>query len=367
MMSTMLQALDHPIALCCTHLLAPAPDLLNQTTTTLSITRDTTLFGRDFTVHLLRPGEPMRSSRRVSLLFTVRNKFWSTSRHQEIRDASGRPLLELRRQWWQRAWKVKRADGGDDLLSAEMCTAIDSTQIAVRVTNALLSARQLDEYHQQLLGQHIRSHASQRALSSQMSNYSLPPREPSPPPYSDVVAADHSSERHARSSSCNPYRSHSSDNSSIYPDDDTNSNTMLPSYDSLWRFSSNHSLQNLLAAVESPREPAPALSYTFQPARRYSDTMVDEKIDLKVLQQSNAVTVVVMGDRKIVRIRREKLMTYGLYGTMPRWEVEIAEGLDLLIVSFLLPPSPFPFPYSLLFSLTPPPLPYSSQTPTPNI
>ena len=276
-------------------------------------------------MHQLRRHEPLHSPRRRSLLFTVTSKFWSSSRHQEILDASGRPVLELRRQLWQRIWRVKKAGGGgDDLLSAEMGCGM-GMKIAVRMTNALLETSQSDEYHQQLLWPHTGSYVSRRAAASRRST-NPPPREPSPPPYSAVIAGDHppSSDRN------NPSCPTECDSRSVYPNQN---GTVLPPYDSVRRPSGN-SLQNLLDAVESPQEPAPTSSYAFPPARRYSEAAVGEKIELKVLGQTSAVRVVMMGDREIIRIRREKVIYYSLSRLKPRWEVEIAEGVDLLLVSF---------------------------------
>jgi hypothetical protein len=334
-MSTTLQSPDHPIALGRTHLLASMPDLLTDTATTLIITRENTLFGPDFLVHQLRWHKSLHSRQRQSLLFTVTSKFWRNSRHREIRNASGRPLLELRRQWRQRIWSVKQAGGGgDELLSAKMTFAI-GMKILMRVTNALLAASQLDECHQQQLQQHAQFRASQHAaVSPRPANRSPPPQEQSPPPYSAVIA-DHTGDSFASSNSSNTGGLAVDDNSLLYLNDDDSASTLPPSYDSTRHCSSHHSLQDLLDAVEPPREPAPSSSYASTPARRYLGTAVNKQEELEALQLSHAVTTVTMGDRTIVRIRRGKTMNYHtLSGALPRWEVQIAEGVDLLLVSF---------------------------------
>ena len=142
MPSTPLNPPDHPIALRHSHLLAPAPDRLTNTPTTLTVTRENTHSGRDFSIHQLRKDEPLDSFRRTSLLYTVSGRFWSNSQLREIRDSSGRPLLELRRIWWRGQWIVKRAGGvGDELLSAEMRWGI-GMKIGARFCNALIAGRE---------------------------------------------------------------------------------------------------------------------------------------------------------------------------------------------------------------------------------
>lgn len=310
-----LQSPDHPIALRRSHLLAPAPDRLTNTPTTLNITRENTLSGRDFSVHQLRRDEPPDSPRRNTLLYTVTGKFWSNSQHREIRDASGRPLLELRRLWWKGQWSVKRAGGeGDDLLNVDMRWAI-GTKLSLRFENALVAGR----WHGYLGRRRQRHDDTERE----------PPPPYTPPPYSAVLAEDY----HRRHNIQNGTESDSSDTSTPKSSSSSTPNTNShspPSYDSVRRRSS-HSLRDLLDAIEPPREPAPApLSHQ----RRWSEGGIDPKVELKLIQQSGTVSVVMMGERKIIYIRRTKVMDYNLSGPMARWEVEIGEGVDLLLVSF---------------------------------
>lgn len=64
---------------------------------------------------------------------------------------------------------------------------------------------------------------------------------------------------------------------------------------------------------------------------------MEEQAELRVVQMSNTVAAVMMGEKKIVSIRREKvMMDFKLSGPMDRWEVGVAEGVDLLIVSAIL-------------------------------
>jgi hypothetical protein len=141
-----------------------------------------------------------------------------------------------------------------------------------------------------------------------------------PPPYSAVLAED----------GRNQNQNHSGGESES--DSDSLENSVSkgrrhyepPAYDSVRR---SHSLRDLLDAVEPPREPAPAsLSH------RWSGGY-DPKVELKVSQQNSRVTAVTMGERKIIHVRRDKVMDYNLSGPMAKWEVEIAEGVDLVLVS----------------------------------
>lgn len=314
MLAQPLQSPDHPIALRRSHLLAPAPDRLTNTPTTLCITRENTISGRDFSVHHFRSHEPLTSARRTSLLYTVTGKFWSNSLHREIRDAAGQPLLELRRIWWRGQWLVKRAGGeGDELLNVDMRWAI-GTKMAVRFTNALVAGRSNGYLG---LGLGLSRHTESR---DDLEREGEAPPPYTPPPYSAVMAED--------------YRNQSSSGSGMESDGSESagkkSRTELPSYDSVRRRSS-HSLRDLLDAIEPPREPAPApLSHQ----RRWSEGAIDPKVELKVVQQSGLVTAVTLGERKIMHIRRVKVFNCNMSGPMPKWEVEIAEGVDLLLVSF---------------------------------
>ncbi|KAJ5157077.1 uncharacterized protein N7482_008177 [Penicillium canariense] len=335
-MSTTLQPPGHPIALRPTHLLASMPDLLTDSATTLIITRENTLFGPDFLVHLLRWHKSLHSRQGQSLLFTVTSKFWRNSQRRQIRDASGRPLLELRRQWRQRIWSVEQAGGGgEELLSAKISFAI-GMKILIQVTNALLAPSQLDECNQQQLEQHAQLQANRHAVVSQRpANRCPPPQARPPPPYSAVIA-NHTSDYFTSSNNSNTRGLAEDDNGLLYLNDDDNTSILPPSYDSSQYCSSHQSLQDLLQALEPPLEPAPSSSSTFTPATQYSGTAANNQEELEVLQLSNAVSTVMMGDRTIIWIRRKKIMNYHtLSGALPQWEVQIAEGVDLLLASDL--------------------------------
>ncbi|KAJ5123480.1 hypothetical protein N7448_009577 [Penicillium atrosanguineum] len=289
---------------------SPAPDRLTNTPTTLWITRENTLSGRDFTVTQLRKDEPIGSPRRNPLLYTVTGKFWSNSCQREIRDASRRPILELRRIWWKGQWSVKRAGGvGDELLNVDMRWAI-GTKMGIRFTNALVGR--------------LNGVWRRRRNEEDMESEAPPPY--TPPPYSAVLAEDSRNHSGSGSGSGSGGESDSSESSVTK---ERRHNYEPPTYDSVRRSRrSSHSLRDLLDAVEPPREPAPApLSHQ----RRWSEGGLDPKVELKVVQLNSGLAVVTMGERRIMQIRRDKVMDYNLSGPMPKWEVEIAEGVDLVL------------------------------------
>ncbi|KAJ5102833.1 hypothetical protein N7532_003362 [Penicillium argentinense] len=382
---TPLQPPDHPVALRRSHLLAAAPDRLTHTPTTLTVTRENTHSGRDFSVHQLRKDEPLDSLRRSTLLYTVHGRFWSNSQQREIRDSSGRPLLELRRIWWRGQWILKRAGGvGDELLCAEMRWGI-GMKISVRFCNALVGPREgmtlsrggpssgagptpnparpgtsagltsITPNSSASASAEAAANAS-RSLSTSaytrpahrrratMSTYPHPPpsERDAPPPYSATVAEGHQTHSSASdNSTSNPNSSSTSLSSTSSTDSDTKSrNTVLPSYESVRRMrrhsnnNNSHSLRDLLDAIEPPREPAPASAAPYPTQRRWSEScIVDPKVELKVVQQSGTLAEVIMGDRKIIHVKRARAfdLVTRASGTMSRWEVEIAEGVDLLL------------------------------------
>jgi hypothetical protein len=227
--------------------------------------------------------------------------------------------------WWQRAWSVKRAGGaGEELMGAEMRWGAGlKMKMAVRVRNALLvgaGRRSAGEAEDEFLRSEYYPGAGPRRGRRQQQQYR---RYTSPPPPYSAIA---SSSTAPPPSSIRRRRS---------TDTVSSKSTHLPSYASAHR-RSTHSLRELLDAVEPPAEPAPASSYAyaFPPARRYSETVVEERAELRVVQMSNTVAAVMMGEKKIVSIRREKVMMDSqLSGRMDRWEVGVAEGVDLLLVS----------------------------------
>ena len=326
-----LQPPDHPIALRRSHLLAPAPDRLTNTPTTLSIVRENTISGRDFSVYQLRRNEPTFSPRRRPLLYTVTGRFWSNSLHREIRDAAGQPLLDLRRIWWRGQWSVKRAgDTANELLNAELKWGIGA-KLAVRFENALVTNLNPNPWG-------ASASAAGRApppfnrrprarpgdinpVPSSRQSYDRPPRSRrgAPPPYTALVTDV-------------------PDGDDLTSDADEMSislkSCVLPSYASVRRCST-HSLRDLLDAIEPPAEPAPASSSSFSLPRPRSEGAINSRVELKVVQQSGTVASVTLGQRRIIRIQREKVMDFNMSGPMPKWEVEIAEGVDLLLVSLL--------------------------------
>ncbi|KAJ5988196.1 hypothetical protein N7481_003406 [Penicillium waksmanii] len=398
MPSTPLQPPDHPIALRHSHLLAPAPDRLTNTPTTLT---KTPLSPRTaFTIAQLRKDEPLDSFRRSTPLYTVNGRVWSNSQQREIRDVSGRPLLELRRIWWRGQWIVKRAGGvGDELLCAEMRWAI-GMKIGARSrprtaqpvptpapasgpgsTSASAAAAAAAEAERSAgtgtgtgtttatagpgpgpgprpaLGSAYNRPTPTRRRTISNYPHAPPIARDAPPPYTATAAAGHAT----HSDNDNDITSNSNENSndsttsntpsaassstslsSTDTDSDTKSrSTVLPSYESVRRMrrhSSHHSLRDLLDAIEPPQEPAPASAAPYPTQRRWSEswTSLDPRVELKVVQASSTVAEVMMGERKIVHVKRGRVLDIVGSGRRTRWEVEIAEGVDLLLVSCIV-------------------------------
>ncbi|KAJ5721117.1 uncharacterized protein N7483_009051 [Penicillium malachiteum] len=361
MPSPPLQPPSHPIALRRSHLLSPAPDRLTATPTTLRIIRENTISGRDFSVHQLRSHEEISSPRRSALLFTVSGRFWSNSQLREIRDAGGRPLLELRRIWWKGQWSVRRPGSGQDLLQAEMRWGI-GMKMMVRFENALLLGpwdeeevqvrnrrNTLPTLHPHMNANATRGRNTRRRAADQESIRTLPRYENydgSPPPYSFVMAADDADDAdHAHQSSSGSGSgsgggsSDDSDNESLSGKAATR-DIPLPSYESVRRMRrvSSHSLRDLLDAIEPPSEPAPASSSSLSSSRPRSEGGLDPKVELKVVQHSSTTAGVMMDGKRIIHIRREKVMDFSPSGPVPipKWEVEVAEGVDLLLATSIV-------------------------------
>jgi hypothetical protein len=196
---------------------------------------------------------------------------------------------------------------GDELLNVDMRVG---TKMGIRFTNALVGR----------LGLH-----GDLGLRNEEDMESEAPPPYTPPPYSAVLASAEDGRNQNHSGGERESDSDSSENS---VSKGRRQNYEPPAYDSVRR--SSHSLRDLLDAVEPPREPAPApLSHQ----RRWSEGGYDPKVELKVAKQNSRVTAVTMGERKIIHVRRDKVMDYNLSGPMPKWEVEIAEGVDLVLVS----------------------------------
>jgi hypothetical protein len=121
---------------------------------------------------------------------------------------------------------------------------------------------------------------------------------------------------------------------------DHDSHSILPSYASVRRSSSN-SIRELLDAIEPPNEPAPATSSSSSlqiPSSFSAGTPTGSKVDLKVIPLTASGIGVMMGDQKIIHIARQNVMDYCTSRLKPKWDIEVAKGVDLLLVSscFLL-------------------------------
>ena len=353
-----------PIAIQKSHLLSPPPDRLTNTPTTLSITKES----HALTVHWLRAHEPFDSPKR-ELLYTVLEKQWPVGTW--VICAQNVPVLVLRRAWLSgaRRWGVRLPDEGKgkerekvDLLNASMPLAGDlnlklgvrgGSWLDVRFRNALaLTTCRFGERERER-----RSTVSESTLGDE------------PPPYS-AVAGDLEDEDEKitvqRNEKGNLFSDSNSGNAS-YREQPQNQNpevktsqpdsaSILPSYASA-RLSSSNTLRDLLDAIEPPQDPAPApepepasaSASSFQPSSSSSNsspssgqekanTDLGSKIELKAVQLASSGTSVMLGNQRIMHITRHNAMDYSKSKSKlkPRWEAEVAEGVDLLLVSFCL-------------------------------
>ncbi|KAJ5779168.1 hypothetical protein N7457_006888 [Penicillium paradoxum] len=307
--STPLTAPATPIALQAHHLLSPPPDRLTNTATTLSISHpqeDNPI--HTFTIHRLRAHEPPDSPDRQVPLYTVCSKPWPNTA-RIICDTEDTPILLLRRIWLSgvRRWGVRIPGKPGDILEASMPWTGEGPgskvgvgsggfRLDVRFVNALRATRvALDE----------------------------------PPPYSAL-------ERNGNL----PREKETSIPDSVSTSRPAEDST-LPSYASVRRDSPNE-LRDLLDAIEPPQEPAPA-SYSLAGSSACAPGSgigaCGSKVELKVLQLGVSGTSVMMGNHKIIHVTRHNFMDYSKSKpkSRPRWEAEVAEGVDLLLaVSIVL-------------------------------
>lgn len=94
-------------------------------------------------------------------------------------------------------------------------------------------------------------------------------------------------------------------------------------------------LRDLLDAIEPPAEPAPAagLRAPLGVVPRESGAEAGSTVELKVVRVASG-TGVMLGRQTIMHIARLNAMDYSRFSTRlkPRWEVEVAAGVDLLLV-----------------------------------
>lgn len=353
-----------PIALHPSHLLSPPADLLTNTATTLTIapTQETKISSPTFTVHRIRAHETPDSPDRTVLLYTVHGKSWpNTSR--VICDNEDVPVLVLRRAWLARKWTARLPDQNQDLLVASVPWATDGPssrvgvggggfRLEVQFANAL-AARP---------GSGVVGGVGGGGVGVGVSG------SDEPPPYSAVSGVGGEEGSGGRSARCEGNAGMVQRNDKVHPPPPNshpgspiastprhtqhpNSPSILPSYDSVRRDSPNP-LRDLLDALEPPQEPAPAAlfpasasalrnantgpSSSSSPADADANAAPGSKVELKMVHQAASGTGVMMDNRKIMQITRHNSMDYSKSKMQlrPRWEVEVSEGVDLLLVSF---------------------------------
>ncbi|CAG7948256.1 unnamed protein product [Penicillium nalgiovense] len=268
------------------------------------------------------------------------------------------PVLVLRRVWLSRKWVVRIPDQQGDLLVASMPwgdgpgsiigVGVGGFRLEVRFVNALAAMSR------PVVGEGVGT----------MSGF-----VDEPPPYSAVYGvgvdgcegnADADADAGAGMMQRNEKEIHSHPAESLITSTSathtyhSHSPSLLPSYDSVRRDSPN-SLRDLLDAIEPPQEPLPAVLFrsstsTSQNASTSTSASSDpgigsghtnaeapgSKVELRVMQLAASGTAVMMGNQKIMHITRHNAMDYSKSKARlrPRWEVEVAEGVDLLLVSF---------------------------------
>ncbi|KAJ5344959.1 hypothetical protein N7541_007455 [Penicillium brevicompactum] len=293
-----------PIALQTSHLLSPPPDRLTNTPTTLSITKESnTLY-----VHRLRPHEPSNSPEK-QLLFTVLEKQWPTG--TRVIYARNTPVLVLRRAWFSglRKWGVKLPKGkgkarGADLLDASMPWTDGNTIGAGRGFRLDMRFR--------------------NALATRRRRATISTARDEPPPYTHAPGAGH--------------RMAIEDALFFGSDQEIGVRSghvadILPGYSARYGGSALH---DLLDAVESPQDPAPASVVEFPPRPssgvERSSAGAGSTVELRTVQSASG-TGVMLGNHKVMHITRHNAMDYSRSKSRlkPRWEVAVAEGVDLLL------------------------------------
>ncbi|KAI2719499.1 hypothetical protein CBS147354_6096 [Penicillium roqueforti] len=351
-----------PIALQPHHLLSPPADLLANTATILTITptqdtsppstahpkAPTSATASAFTIHRIRAHETPDSPNRAVLLYTVYGKPWPNMT-RTVCDAEDVPVLVLRRAWLPiRKWVARLPDQQAELMVASTPWVTDGPgsrigvgggfRLDVRFVNALASA------------------VRERRVGSG-SGSGLAVSDDEPPPYSAVsgvgvgvgVRGQEGSGDAGNEKDIHPHPHSRQDpvQAPVAP-------TLLPSYASVRRNSPN-SLRDLLDAIEPPQEPAPAspfLSSASTSASRNANSSPGSssgssrtsprpeanaspgaKVELKVKHLAGSGTGVMMGNQKIMHISRHNVMDYSRSKVKlrPRWEVEVSEGVDLLL------------------------------------
>lgn len=268
------------------------------------------------------------------------------------------PVLVLRRAWLSRKWNARLPDQNQDLLVASVPWTADGPGSRVGVGGG---GFRLEVRFSNALAVREGSGVVGGGVGGGVSG------SDEPPPYSAVSGVGGEEGGGSGSGSCEgnagvvrrdvkvhhpPPSAHSGSPIASTPGhtQHTNSPSLLPSYDSVRRDSPNP-LRDLLDALEPPQEPAPAAlfpasasalrnassSSSSGPADADAHAAPGSKVELKVMHQAASGTGVMMGNQKIMHITRHNSMDYSKskMKLRPRWGVEVSEGVDLLLVSFL--------------------------------
>jgi hypothetical protein len=377
-----------PLALQPHHLLSPPPDRLTNTPTTLIIAniQDETTPSTTSIIHHLHTHEPPNSPNRQTPLFAVNSKQWPNTTRL-ICDTDGTPLLCLRRIWFSgiRKWglrlpettgtRKKKEKQRAELLEASVPWTIEGPgrigvgrgcRLDVKFVNALRPELRMGSSLSPSVS------VSNPSPSPSPSPGSVSHLPDAPPPYTASVNADSAGVGVGVSQGAVPRAgkyipfpfsgpesrtpiqprtrpaptSASAYNpASTSPSVSSSSSTsppppptppILPTYDSVRRDSPN-TLRDLLDAIEPPQEPAALVPRTESSADVDVDAGSGSTVELRVVQLATVGMGVMLGNDMIVRVTRCISVDYSRSKPRARvrWQVEVAEGVDLLLVSFM--------------------------------
>ncbi|KAJ5545134.1 hypothetical protein N7535_006477 [Penicillium sp. DV-2018c] len=350
-------------------------------------------------VNHIHPHEPPDSPNRQTHLFTVTSKQWPSTTRIICATDGITPLLILKRIWISavKKWVLRLPESTEtgialntkknespkrvDLLSASIPWSSEvpgpgkiglglgvgyghGRKLDVRFVNAIrIRPGWRSSSSQSVSASMSRSRSRRRSSQDPHS-----PDEPEPPPYTASIGAAATATATATTAvghtdtdsiSRSPVQLrpiHTSPTPFIYTSPSADSD-ILPTYDSVRRTSDPlNAFRDLLDAIEPPQEPAALFQLPTTESRSTArssgsadgdgdgdgddNTSSGLKVELRVVQLGAAGMGVMMGNDMIVRVTRCTSVDYSRSKPKARvrWEAEVAEGVDLLLVSLVLDP-----------------------------
>ncbi|KAJ5138922.1 uncharacterized protein N7515_003770 [Penicillium bovifimosum] len=358
-----------PLALQPHHLLSPPPDRLTDTATTLTITNvqesddppNTTCTS---IINHIHTHEPPDSPNRQTPLFTVNSKQWPNTT-RIICAVDGTPLLVLRRIWLSsvRKWVLRLPEATETQTETQTPRKKEKTKPDLLAASIPWSSEGhgkigLGHGHKldvKFINAFRPEGSSSLSRSISVSNLRSRPDDPQPPPYTASVDTPVSQEAVPRGKQTPiPFSNSNTTDTSVQarprptptiptpiydpiPPSATPispSPAMLPTYDSVRRNTVPlNTFRDLLDAIEPPQEPAALIQLPTNSSADGDDAGSGLNIELKVMQHAAVGMGVMMGNDMIVRITKGCSVDYSRSKprTRVRWEVEVAEGVDLLL------------------------------------